>query len=784
MIAKAVKGRGFRGALEYDLGKGAILDTNMAGRTARELAKEFGEVRQLRPTLGKAVLHVSLALPPGEHLDDDQWRDVAGAYLEGMGLTDNQYLVTRHTDTEHEHIHILANRITHQGQVVSDSQDYKRQEAIVRQIERDHGLQQVAPSHEAERKAPTKGEIEQGLRTGQPSVRQQLQQLCDAAAQDCTSFTQYQERLEACGVAIIPTLQQGGAKLSGIQYQLDDGTTMKGSDLGKAYAAAGLQKRGISYDQDRDAAAISRCSQRAAHQQPAPADRGLAPGEAREHRGPGRDARTPGPGHGEPDRRHAGDPGRDQAELGHVPDLGPGLDQGSPGGGPGQPGHQRASGPDPAGGGADLGPGLDQGSPDPAGGRPGDQERQQGAGAGAGMVRVAGGGAGRDVWAGAADRIAALGAAPATDHPGRPGGSRPAQARPDRTAEAVQGQVQALGCKAFEVGIRDQATGRMMNRTMTQDEITKALPQLKRMNARGSDIYIRPAGDDHALVLVDDLKPQALERMKRDGHTPAAVTQTSPGNFQAWVRLSEQAVAPEVRREAARHLAEKYQGDPNSADSRHYGRLAGFTNRKPQHERQGLHPFVRLHEAGQRVADAGRMLIEACHLAIQRRADQADQRRRLELLQQTPPGLPPQRDPAAEYRRLAAPIVARYGQEGQALDHSRMDWMIAKTMAGSGRYSQEAIAQGIAQASPNIADRKRGHLEDYATRTVAKAWEETTEKREAAAAAARQQEAARRQEAQKVAAARAAQVRQQVRRREQPQERPAPGPEHDQGRGR
>ena len=466
---------------------------------------------------------------------------------------------------------------------------------------------------------------------------------------------------------------------------------------------------------------------------------------------------TPGPGPGEPDRRHAGDPGRDQAEPGHAPGHGADLGQGGPGGSPGQPDQQR----------------------DPAADRPGDQAGRPGPGPGAGVVPAPGGGAGGFDWSSPAERIAALGAAPAiaTDRPERQGGGRPAQASPDRTAAAVQAQVQALGCQAFEIGIRDPS-GRMMNRTMTQDEITQNLPWLKRMNARGSDIYIRPGGDDHGLVLVDDLKPQALAQMKADGYTPAAITQTSPGNFQAWVKLSDQPVPPEVRREAARYLAEKYQGDPNSADSRHYGRLAGFTNRKPQHERQGLQPFVRLIEAGQRVADAGRMLIEACELAIQRRVDRAEQQRRLELVQQVTPGLPPQRDPAAEYRRLAQPIVARYGQAGQTLDHSRMDWMIAKAMAGSGRYSQEAIAQGIIQASPNIEDRKRGHLKDYATRTVAKAWEETTEQREAAAAAARHREA------QELAAARAVQVRQQVKRRQQAKEQPAPAPEQGHGRGR
>lgn len=154
MIANLAKGRGFRGALEYNLAreKGYIIDSNMAGENPRELAAEFGEIRKLRPNLGRAVFHVALSAAPGENLTDEQWRGIAQYYLHGMGFTDNQYVVIRHTDTEHSHIHILANRIRFDGQVVSDSHDYKRQENIMREIERGYGLQRVAPSSEAKQR--------------------------------------------------------------------------------------------------------------------------------------------------------------------------------------------------------------------------------------------------------------------------------------------------------------------------------------------------------------------------------------------------------------------------------------------------------------------------------------------------------------------------------------------------------------------------------------------------------------------------------------------------------
>ena len=88
MIAKMSKGRGFRGALNYDITKegGRIISTNMAGKNPRELAAEFGEIRKLRPNLGKAVMHVSLSAALGEKLTDEKWQGIGQRYLRGMGF--------------------------------------------------------------------------------------------------------------------------------------------------------------------------------------------------------------------------------------------------------------------------------------------------------------------------------------------------------------------------------------------------------------------------------------------------------------------------------------------------------------------------------------------------------------------------------------------------------------------------------------------------------------------------------------------------------------------------
>jgi hypothetical protein len=90
-------------------------------------------------------------------------------------------------------------------------------------------------------------------------------------------------------------------------------------------------------------------------------------------------------------------------------------------------------------------------------------------------------------------------------------------------------------------------------------------------------------------------------RLKEEGFEPAVIVETSPGNFQAWLNHGE-VLRKEFSTFVARVLARRFLGDPASADWRHYGRLAGFTNRKEKYRKEnGLYPFVLLHEATGRV---------------------------------------------------------------------------------------------------------------------------------------------------------------------------------------
>lgn len=84
-----------------------------------ELVREFDEVEILRrmsldsEKAIKPVFHAMLSLRPGESLTGPQWRTAVRKYLHDLGFNENtNYVAVMHRDKDHEHVHIVANRIS------------------------------------------------------------------------------------------------------------------------------------------------------------------------------------------------------------------------------------------------------------------------------------------------------------------------------------------------------------------------------------------------------------------------------------------------------------------------------------------------------------------------------------------------------------------------------------------------------------------------------------------------------------------------------------------------
>lgn len=258
MTADQVKGKGFKGALSYNLkkleqGVATVLDRSFAEINLESILKEVSLVKMLRPNLKKYFYHTSLNFPPTENLADEKIKKISVEYLNEMGFNQHQYIIFRHFDADHPHLHILVNRISYDGAVVSDSNDFMRSEKVLRRLEKKYKLTEVISSRQAQERAMTKNELEMMKRTDEPSVKMKLQVLIKGLVREKITTAEFIQRLESKGIDVLFNQASTGF-VSGISYGYE-GLQFKGAHLGNSYKWQAI-KAAIGYEQERDRAAI------------------------------------------------------------------------------------------------------------------------------------------------------------------------------------------------------------------------------------------------------------------------------------------------------------------------------------------------------------------------------------------------------------------------------------------------------------------------------------------------------------------------------------------------
>ena len=266
MKAKINRGGGFLGALNYvfDVGPKTAGDKlaekvggNMSGVTVTELAKEFGITKKLRQDCKNPVWHCSLSLPLGDRLSSEKWDELSTDFMREMGMDPTNFLyeVVRHSDTDHDHIHIVASRIGLDGTLWYGQNDVFKAIEVTQKLEQQHHLT-LTPGLDfeakKERKSLTHGELNLAVRTGVKPPRLICQEAIDAVLQldGVISAPDFIERLEAWGVRAVPSVASTGT-MNGFSFEVE-GVSFTGSKLGDAYKWSKLQTKGIEYVKDRD----------------------------------------------------------------------------------------------------------------------------------------------------------------------------------------------------------------------------------------------------------------------------------------------------------------------------------------------------------------------------------------------------------------------------------------------------------------------------------------------------------------------------------------------------
>lgn len=118
-------GKSIRGILHYNENKVAdgearlILASGFAGDTERmsfnNKLQRFEHMTSLKPSVKTNALHITLNFDASEQIDDAKMQQIAMTYMERIGFGDQPFLVYRHNDVAHQHLHIATTSIQRNG---------------------------------------------------------------------------------------------------------------------------------------------------------------------------------------------------------------------------------------------------------------------------------------------------------------------------------------------------------------------------------------------------------------------------------------------------------------------------------------------------------------------------------------------------------------------------------------------------------------------------------------------------------------------------------------------
>lgn len=146
MIAKIMKGSDFKGVVYYILndekGTKIIAADGLFLENNDTIAQGFIGQAQMNPRVTKAVGHIALSFSKEDspRLNNAVMAQIAREYMEKMDIRDTQYIIGRHFDKEHPHVHIAFNRIDNNGKTISDRNDRFRSKRICKELTKKYGL--------------------------------------------------------------------------------------------------------------------------------------------------------------------------------------------------------------------------------------------------------------------------------------------------------------------------------------------------------------------------------------------------------------------------------------------------------------------------------------------------------------------------------------------------------------------------------------------------------------------------------------------------------------------
>lgn len=230
MIGKPITGKSFGGCVRYVIEKKNAIIIDALGvrmQNAAAIIQDFNLQRKMRPGLGKAVGHLVLSWSKEDlpKLNSDIMVERAKEYMDKMNIKNTQYVMVRHYDRLHPHIHIVYNRVDNNGKTISDQNSYSLNVKTCKEMTLKHGYHWGEGKERVNRQALK----------GKEKLRYELYDGIKSALKQSTSWKELEARLNKGGIKIEYKFRSGTSDVQGISFEKND-FKMKGSAIDRSFS--------------------------------------------------------------------------------------------------------------------------------------------------------------------------------------------------------------------------------------------------------------------------------------------------------------------------------------------------------------------------------------------------------------------------------------------------------------------------------------------------------------------------------------------------------------------
>ena len=235
MIAKNIKGKSFKGCVQYVMNETAELleAEGVWADITKDMIRSFAMQRSGRKEIKQPVGHIPISFAPEdkERMTNDFMVQLAKEYMQEMGIKNTQYIIVRHHNADNEHLHIVYNRINNDLKLISVNNDYKRNVKTCKKLKDKYNLTY----------GKGKDRVKREKLDNPDKVKYYIYDAIKVVLPECKIPADLRFSLKRYGIDLEYKFKRGTNQIEGVSF-LYKNIAFKGSQIDRKFSFGNLRK--------------------------------------------------------------------------------------------------------------------------------------------------------------------------------------------------------------------------------------------------------------------------------------------------------------------------------------------------------------------------------------------------------------------------------------------------------------------------------------------------------------------------------------------------------------